>query len=69
MSNHPPVQPIKILQVTSKQSKYEMCARLPFRSCILGPSGSGKTILLQNMILQIYKLFLNNFHILNINRC
>ena len=31
------------------------CAKLPMRSIILGPSGSGKTILLQNMILDIYR--------------
>ena len=32
-----------------------MVPQIPFRSVILGPSGSGKTILLQNMILDIYK--------------
>ena len=32
-----------------------MVPRIPFRSMILGPSGSGKTILLQNMILDIYR--------------
>jgi GTPase SAR1 family protein len=31
------------------------CPKIPFRSVILGPSGSGKTILLQNMILDIYR--------------
>ena len=38
-----------------KQSKYDIAPKIPFRSIILGPSGSGKTILLQNMILNIYK--------------
>jgi ABC-type cobalamin/Fe3+-siderophores transport system ATPase subunit len=32
-----------------------MVPKIPFRSVILGPSGSGKTILLQNMILDIYR--------------
>ena len=32
-----------------------MVPKIPFRSIILGPSGSGKTILLQNLILNIYK--------------
>ncbi len=51
----PNITPIKTKQFESKQSKYNMCARLPMRSIILGPSGSGKTILLQNMILDIYR--------------
>ena len=50
----PKVQPIKLKEYTSKQSKYKQCAKLPMRSIILGPSGSGKTILLQNMIRDIY---------------
>ena len=44
-----------ITTVTSKQSKYDVCGKLPIRSVILGPSGSGKTVLLQNMILDIYR--------------
>ena len=32
-----------------------MVPKVPFRSIVLGPSGSGKTILLQNMLLDIYK--------------
>ena len=51
----PKIQPIKLKEYTSKQSKYAQCAKLPIRSIILGPSGSGKTILLQNMILDIYE--------------
>ena len=51
----PKVQPIKLKEYTSKQSKYGQCAKLPMRSIVLGPSGSGKTILLQNMILDIYE--------------
>ena len=51
----PNIQPIKLKEFDTKQSKYEMVPRLPMRSVILGPSGSGKTILLQNMILDIYR--------------
>ena len=51
----PKVLPIKLKEYSSKQSKYDQCAKLPMRSIILGPSGSGKTILLQNMILDIYE--------------
>ena len=51
----PKIQPIKLKEFESRQSKYSMVPQVPFRSVILGPSGSGKTILLQNMILDIYK--------------
>ena len=51
----PNIQPIKLKEFDTKQSKYDMVPRLPVRSVILGPSGSGKTILLQNMILDIYR--------------
>jgi DNA replication protein DnaC len=51
----PKVQPINLKEHSSKQSRYDQCAKLPMRSIVLGPSGSGKTILLQNMILDIYE--------------
>jgi len=51
----PIIQPIKLKEYETKQSKYEMVPQIPFRSVILGPNGSGKTILLQNMILDIYR--------------
>ena len=51
----PKIEPINIKDYTVKQSKYETVGTLPIRSIILGPSGSGKTVLLQNMILDIYK--------------
>ena len=51
----PVIQPIKLKEYETKQSKYKVAAKLPMRSIILGPSGSGKSILLQNMILDIYK--------------
>ena len=51
----PSIEPIKLKDYESKQSKYSMVAKLPMRSVLLGPSGSGKTILLVNMILDIYR--------------
>ena len=53
--NIPQIKPIKVTEYETKQSKYEMVPNLPVRSIILGPSGSGKTILLQNMVLDIYR--------------
>jgi hypothetical protein len=49
------VEPIKVQEFIVKQSKYDVCGKLPIRSVVLGPSGSGKTVLLQNMILDIYR--------------
>ena len=56
MSNQvPKIEPIKVKEYEVKQSKYNQCGKLPIRSILLGPSGAGKGILLQNMILDIYK--------------
>ena len=55
MSKAPKVEPIHVQEYTVKQSKYEVCGKLPIRSVMLGPSGSGKTVLLQNIILDIYR--------------
>ena len=51
----PKVKPIKIREYEVKQSKYPQVGKLPIRSILLAPSGSGKTVLIQNMILDIYK--------------
>ena len=51
----PVVEPIKLKEYESRQSKYQMVAKLPMRSVLLGPSGSGKTVLLVSMILDIYR--------------
>ena len=51
----PVIKPIKVKEYSFKQSKYKQCGSLPVRSIILGPSGSGKGILLQNIILDIYR--------------
>ena len=56
MSLTPPkIEPVTIKEYEVKQSKYNIVSKLPMRSIILGPSGSGKTVLLQNMILDIYR--------------
>lgn len=51
----PKIEPIKEVEFSVKQSKYDIAPRLPMRSIILGPSGSGKTILLTNLILKVYR--------------
>ena len=51
----PKIEPIKIKEFEVKQSKYPQVGKLPIRPILLGPSGSGKTVLLQNMILDIYR--------------
>ena len=51
----PDIKPIKTKQYDVPESRYKQAGKLPFRSIILGSSGSGKTILLQNVIIDIYK--------------
>ncbi len=51
----PDITPIKTKEFECKQSKYSQCSKLPMRAMICAPSGGGKTILLQNMILDIYR--------------
>jgi len=51
----PEVRPHKVPEFKVKQSKYPHVPVLPMRALIYGPSGSGKTVLLQNLILDIYK--------------
>ena len=48
---------------TVGQSSYEVVGKLPIRSIILGHLGSSKTVLLQNMILDIYKGCFERFYI------
>ena len=55
MSTSIKIEPIKLKEFEVKQSKFDVAPKIPFSSVILGPPGSGKTILLQNMILNIYK--------------
>ena len=52
----PTIKPITHIEYECKQSKYgEHVPKLPMRSMIQAPSGSGKTVLLQNVILDIYR--------------
>ena len=51
----PIVKPVNVKEYDFKQSKYDVAPRLPFSQVVTGPSGSGKGILLQSMILGIYK--------------
>ena len=51
----PDIKPISIKQFETKQSKYDQVQKLPVRGILLGPSGAGKGVLLQNMILDIYR--------------
>ena len=55
MSNIPIVKPINVKEYEFKQSKYEVAPKLPASMIISAPSGSGKTILLQSLILDIYR--------------
>ncbi len=51
----PNIKPLKLIDYATKQSRYSMVPSLPMRSIVLGPSGSGKAILLQHMVLDIYR--------------
>jgi len=51
----PIIKPYKTKEFDGKQSQYQHADKLPMRAIVLGPSGSGKTILLQNMILDVYR--------------
>ena len=49
------IKPHKTEEYEVAQSKHPFVGKLPTRALLLGPSGSGKTILLQNLILDIYR--------------
>ena len=51
----PDIKPIRQKHYDVPQSRYPQCAQLPLRSVILAPSGGGKGVLLQNLILDIYR--------------
>ena len=53
--NIPIVKPAKMKEYECKQSNYDVAPRTPFSQIVVGPSGSGKTILLQSMILDLYR--------------
>ena len=55
MPTTPAILPAKIKTHSCKQSKYPIAPECPFRAIAYGPSGSGKSVLLQQLILDVYK--------------
>jgi len=55
MPSTPAIVPAKTKEFTCKQSKYKIAPELPMRAIAYGPSGSGKSILLQQLILDVYR--------------
>ena len=55
MTDVPIIKPINITEYEFKQSKYEHVPKLPFRSIIVASSTGGKTVLIQNLILNVYR--------------
>ena len=51
----PEVEPIDIPDYKYKNSKYEMMPKLPARMLCVASSTGGKTVLIQNLILKIYR--------------
>ncbi len=61
----PDIKPISIKEYETKQSKYDVVSKLPIRSVVLGPSGAGKGILIQNLILDVYKDLFESIYIVS----
>ena len=55
MTHVPIRKPINITEYEFKQSKYEHVPKLPFRSITVASSTGGKTVLVQNLILNVYR--------------
>ena len=51
----PIIKPHKLVEYKFKQLTYDVAPGIPFSQIVVGPSGSGKSILLQNMILDLYR--------------
>ena len=51
----PKIEPINVKQYEFKQSPYPQAHKLPFRSIIVSASQGGKGILIQNLVLKIYR--------------
>jgi hypothetical protein len=51
----PTITPAKIKEYKCKQSRYPHVPELPMRAVIYGPSSSGKSVLLQQLILDVYR--------------
>ena len=65
MSSVPQISPIPGKEYKVKQSEYPVVGKLPIRSVILGPSGAGKGLLIQNLILDVYKDLFGRVSIFN----
>ena len=63
MDKAPDIKAIRTKEYEVPKSRYSQVGSLPTRSILLGPSGSGKSILLQNMILDIYKNLFQRIYI------
>ena len=51
----PIIKPRNITEYDYKQSKYPHVPKIPFRSIIVASSTGGKTVLIQNLILDVYR--------------
>ena len=51
----PIMKPIDIAKYECKQSNYACCPELPMRAMRCAPSGCGKSVVLQNMILNVFR--------------
>ena len=51
----PKIEPINVKQYEFKQSPYPQADKLPFRSIIVSASQGGKGILIQNLVLKIFR--------------
>ena len=51
----PTIEAIKVKQFEFKQSPYPQADKLPFRSIIVSASQGGKGILIQNLVLKVFR--------------
>jgi GTPase SAR1 family protein len=51
----PNIRPVSTKEFGCSQSRYTHAPTLPMRALIYGPSGSGKTVLLQSLILDVFR--------------
>ena len=68
MSNNIPiVKPINIPEYEYKQSKHDMMPKLQLRSIIVASSTGGKTVLLQNLLLNMYRSSFERIYIFSLS--
>ena len=61
----PKIEPINVKQYEFKQSPYPQADKLPFRSIVVSASQGGKGILIQNLILKIYRGYFERIYIVS----